>query len=626
MDENQDKKLFTEFPPVTAEQWKNKVVEDLKGADFEKKLVWKPEAGLNIQPFYVEADLADLDYLNSNPGEFPFNRGNKIHNNEWKIIQEIATTDYAEANRIAVDAIKRGAQGIIFNASELYDPKDQSNIEKLELLLEDIDLNTVFIGFKQAVFFSNFIYAYQNYCKKYGFDCKLVSGSMDCDPIGDYVLKGDYEENKDADLHELHNVCFRAYENLPGYRAITINGQNFHNAGASAVQELAYTLSRGNEYLSILTDKGNKIDNILNNIQLNFAVGSSYFLEIAKLRAARLLWANIAKQYEPKNEDSCKAFINVVTSSWNKTVYDPYVNLLRSTTEAMSAAIGCCDSMTVLPFNAFYKNSDAFAERIARNQQIILKEESYFGKVTDPSAGSYYIENLTDSIAKLAWELFLEIEEKGGFINYVESGELKAEIEKTCQLRDMDIASRKTTVLGTNAYPNTNEMMLDEISLHDTGKEKGLKLYRGAQAFEQLRLSTEKRFKKDGFRPKVLMVTYGNLAMRKARATFSANFLGCAGYEIIPEYNFESIEKTILEINRKSANIVVICSSDEEYASIAPDLAKAIKEKDSNTIVIIAGSPKELMDMLKTAGVDEFIHMRANALSILKGFNTKLAI
>jgi methylmalonyl-CoA mutase len=621
MDNQNEKKLFTEFPPVTAEQWKDKVTEDLKGADFEKKLVWKPEPGLNFQPFYVADDIENLKYLDSNPGEFPFNRGNKIQNNDWKIIQLVDNTNYAEANKVAVDAVKRGAEGIIFNAQGL------DKIENFELLLNGIDLAKISVSFTGLEVYSTFIQEFKHYCDKNGIESGAISGNLDFDPIGDFVVNGEFYKGQENCNSEVNNLFTSVSENFPKYKSINIKGQNFNNAGASVIQELAYALSCGNEYLALLTDKGYSAGKILNSIQITMAVGSSYFLEIAKLRAARLLWANIAKQYSPKDDDSCKAFINVVTSKWNMTVFDPYVNLLRSTTEAMSAAIGCCDSMTVLPFNACYKENDHFAERIARNQQIILKEESYFGKVTDPSSGSYYIENLTDSIAKHAWDLFVQIEEKGGFIKFAESGELKVEIEKTCNQRNIDIASRKTAVLGTNSFPNTGEMMLDEISIDNAEYNgKGLKLYRGAQAFEDLRLSTEKRFKNDGFRPKVLLLTYGNLAMRKARATFSANLLGCAGYEMLPEYNFENLEKAISDIQQKSVNIVVICSSDEEYISTAPELTKAIKEKYKDVIVVIAGNPKESMDMLKASGVDEFISVRSNALEVLNYFNHKLGV
>ncbi len=617
MDENKDRKLFTEFAPVTAGQWKQKVVEDLKGADFDKKLLWKPEDGLSFQPFYTADDLEKLYYLNSNPGEFPYTRGTKTHNNNWKIIQEIDETDYVSANKTATDAIKRGAEGIIFNASKL------NNYDSFCALLNGIDLNKTFVGFKKAELFSKFIYDYQHYLEKHGYNSNQLNGSFDFDPIGDFAVNGEFYKGEGFSMHEADHIVSRTVDNLSKFKSININGSNFHNAGASAIQELAFSLSCGVQYLDELTKNNIKPEEILEHLQFNFAVGSSYFLEIAKLRAARLLWAKISEMYGY----SGKPYINIINSNWNKTIYDPYVNLLRSTTEAMSAAIGCCDSMTILPFNACFKENDAFAERIARNQQIILKEESYFGKVIDPSAGSYYIENLTDSVAAHAWALFLNIEEKGGFVKFVESGELKAEIEKTCQQRDMDIASRKTSVLGTNNYPNSGEMMLDEIAKqNEQFNGKGLKLYRGSQAFEDLRLSTERQFKKEGFRPKVLLLTYGNLAMRKARATFSANFLGCAGYEITPEYNFESVEKSISEIEKRNINIIVICSSDEEYSTSAPEIAKAMKEKFDNKIVIIAGSPKELIDMLKSSGVDEFIHIRSNALAVLKGFNAKFGI
>jgi methylmalonyl-CoA mutase len=270
---------------------------------------------------------------------------------------------------------------------------------------------------------------------------------------------------------------------------------------------------------------------------------------------------------------------------------------------------------------------DEFSSRIARNIQIVLKEESYLDKVVDPSAGSYYIESLTDEIAQMAWNLFKTTEKEGGILDVMEKGQLKKDIEKVAAQRDMDIAMRKTPVLGTNIFPNQKETMLEEYTnKFITDEDAYLKLYRGAEAFENLRLATETYVKEGGACPKVFLATFGNLAMRKARATFAANFFACAGYEIMCETLSKEIETMVKEIIASKAGIVVLCSSDEEYLPYGCELAAALKKKNKKIQVIIAGYPKDSVDVLKTAGVDDFIHVRVNVIESLTGFQKKFGI
>ena len=303
------------------------------------------------------------------------------------------------------------------------------------------------------------------------------------------------------------------------------------------------------------------------------------------------------------------------------------MNVLRLTTECMSAAIGGANAMTILPFNNIYTDADEFSARIASNIQIILKEEAYLGQVIDPSAGSYYIETLTDEIAQRAWQQFLQIEEAGGILVEMENGNLKRDIEAVAAQRNLDIAMRKSPILGTNIFPNLNEDMLKEIRFVPVKDENAyLNMYRGAEAFEEIRLATEKFVHAGGSRPKVFLASYGNLAMRKARATFATNFFGCAGYEMMEEYLSKDIDATVKLILKSKANIVVICSSDEEYAEYAPDVAKAIKLTNPNLQLVIAGYPKDLLDPLKAAGIDDFIHTRLNVIDALTKFQKLILV
>ena len=400
------------------------------------------------------------------------------------------------------------------------------------------------------------------------------------------------------------------------------------NAGAYIYQELGYALSWGAEWMTMLTDAGVKADIVAKRIKFNMGVSSNYFMEIAKFRAARMLWAQIVEQYKPDSKQSAKMLVHAITSRFNQTIYDAHVNLLRSQTESMSAALAGVDSITTTPFDAPYKKPDAFSERIARNQQHLLKEESHLDKVIDPAGGSYYVETLTLSIAEQAWKLFLDVEEKGGFLACINDGTVQAAVNESNAKRHTDVARRKEILLGTNQYPNINETAAGKLETtgaacgchhgdHDHCDDKGgLNMNRAASDFETLRLATEAAAK----RPKVFMLTIGNLAMRLARAQFSTNFFGCAGYEIIDNLGFDTVEQGVEAAMEKGADVVVLCSSDDEYADFAPKANEALAGR---AILVVAGAPA-CMDDLKAAGINDFIHVRCNVLDTLRDFNSRL--
>ncbi|MEI6823277.1 MAG: methylmalonyl-CoA mutase family protein [Bacteroidota bacterium] len=624
--DNKNPKLFTDFPEVTTQQWEALINADLKGADYDKKLVWHTIEGINVKPYYRAEDLDNIAYLNTNPAQAPFVRGNKLDSNNWDIRQDVTVNDIAKANAIAVDAINKGANAIGLKAVYVL------STDNMTTLLKDIDLTKVKIHFISSYSYVHTFDIFMDYLRKNKIDASKVKGSFNFDPFSYLLTHGDFYTTLENNMVEAEYLVKRCIKSLPGFKVITVNGHYFHNAGSSIVQELAFTLASANDYLYSLTSKGFKVDELTPLFQFSFAVGSNYFMEIARIRAARLLWAKIVEQYKPENDAAKQIFINNTTSNWNKTVYDPYVNMLRAATEAMSAAIGGADSICVTPFDAPFKDEDDFSDRIARNQQIILKEEAYLDKIVDVSAGSYYIENLTDSIANYSWELFKKVEELGGFAEAVKAGFVQDEVIKTAQQRDMDIANRKVTILGTNQYPNLLENMLDKIqdSNDDTedkpSKYKKLTAYRGSEAFEDLRLATEIFVEEGNKKPAVFMFTYGSLAMRKARATFATNFFGCAGYDIIDNAGFKTIEEGIKEALDSKAEVVVICSSDEEYVEIVPAIAKGLKDANDEITLTVAGYPKEHIEAFKAAGVDDFIHVKTNLITSLNEYHKALGI
>ena len=399
-----------------------------------------------------------------------------------------------------------------------------------------------------------------------------------------------------------------------------------NNAGAFIAQELGYALSWGNEWLNILTEQGVDPTLAAQKIKFNLGISSNYFMELAKFRAGRMLWAQIVKQYEPKTDEACKMIVNARTSEFNLTMFDAYVNLLRSQTETMSAALGGVHSIVVTPYDKAYETPDEFAERIARNQQLLLKEESHFDKVVDPAAGSYYIENLTSSIAKSAWDLFLKVEEEGGFQAALKANTVQTAINESGKARHLNIARRKEVLLGTNQYPNFTELAGEKRPVAKCAKccEAGdetltpLNMDRAASEFEALRLQTEE----SGKRPKAFMLTIGNLAMRQARAQFSCNFLACAGYQVIDNLGFPTVEEGVEAAKKAGADIIVLCSSDDEYAEYAIPAYKLVGD---SALFIVAGAPA-CMEDLKAAGIENFIHVRVNVLDTLRDFNKKLGI
>ena len=612
-------KLFSEFAPVSTEEWMAKITADLKGVPFEKKLVWKTGEGFNVNPFYRAEDIEGLKTTESLPGEFPYVRGTK-KDNDWKVRQNIEVCCFKGANEKALDLLTKGVTSLGFIIKG-----DEVNEENIATLLEGICPASVELNFNTCnCKAEKLIGILADYFKGKGVDAEKCYGSVNYDAFKKPLVKG--KEN--SEWVEGAAAVLKAGQALPNYRVLAVNAFLFNNAGAYISQELGYALAWGNELMAKLTEAGFTADEVAKKIKFNFGISSNYFMEIAKFRAARWLWAEIVAAYKPACECACKMVAHAQTSEWNMTVYDAHVNLLRSQTEAMSAALAGVDSITVRPFDKIYQTPDDFSERIARNQQLLLKEECHLDKVVDPSAGSYYVEVLTNSLADVAWKLFLEVEEKGGFSVAVNAGEIQNAVNASNVARKKAVATRREILLGSNQYPNFTEVAADKI------QEKGscccggghcgeatipaLDFSRGASEFEALRMTTEK----SGKTPKVFMLTIGNLAMRLARSQFSANFFGCAGYKIIDNLGFDTVEAGVEAAVKAGAEIVVLCSSDDEDAEFAPAAYKALAGRAE---FVVAGAPA-CADDLKAQGIDQFVNVKSNVLETLKAFNAKLGI
>lgn len=612
-------RLLSEFPAISTQEWKDKIVTDLKGADFERKLVWRTNEGFNVNPFYRREDLEGLSTPKVMPAEYPYVRSTRM-DNEWLIRQDINVNDPKEANEKALDILNKGITSLGFKLR-----RDQVNKETLAILLKGIMPEAIELNFSCCISVAAQLAGeLAAYLTEVGADVAQCKGSINFDPFKKQLVKGISNPQWVAMCAQLLD----AVRSLPQYRVLTVNALNINNAGAYIYQELGYALSWGAELIDKLTEVGYSIEELTSRIKFVFGVGSNYFMELAKFRAARWLWAEIIGAYGDQYKgDAAKIHMHAVTSTWNKTIYDAHVNLLRTQTEAMSATLGGVDSLTVQPFDVTYQESDNFSERIARNQQLLLKEESHFDKVIDPAAGSYYIEHLTNALAEQAWKLFLAVEEEGGFAAAVEAGSVQKAVNASNAKRHAAVAARKEIFLGTNQFPNFTETAAQKVAEVEAGGHscgcgtpsiEALNFDRGASEFEALRLATER----SGKEVKVFMLTIGNLAMRLARSQFSSNFFACAGYKVLDNLGFATVQEGIDAGLAAGASIIVLCSSDDEYAEFAPEAYKYLAGRAE---FVVAGAPA-CADDLKAVGIENFINVKSNVLETLRQFNQKLGI
>ena len=608
-------KLFTEFPPVSTEQWEAAIAVDLKGADYERKLVWRTGEGFNVRPYYRAENLEGIQFLGSQAGEFPYVRGTRAHN-RWRVHQTVEVNCPKEANAEALKLLNSGVDSLGFEIA-----KEDFTAADLDELLRDICVPAISLVFSG---------------KGTGNVAELVIAKLEkegtiaeadvafaIDPlVKGLSTKGDFcSPNGEKCFARIAALIKKtaAYKHI---RIVTVSADIFSNAGSTIVEELAFALSAGNEYLARLTDAGLTVDEAARKLRFSFAVTSNYFMEIAKLRAARMLWANIVKTYNPEKNCAGKMMIHATTSKWNQTVYDPYVNMLRGTTEAMSAAIGGVYSMEVTPFDRSFETPSEFAKRIARNVELLLKHESHFDQVVDPAGGSYYVENLTQSIAAEAWKLFLEIEQKGGYTEAYKAGVIKERVEASAAAKDKAIATRRQSLLGANQFPNFTEVAPKEITEDAVKRPQAegnvLTPYRGAMAFEEMRLHVDR----SGKEPKAFMLTCGNLAMARARAQFSCNFFACAGIRVIDNTFFKSVEEGVKAALESKAQIVVVCASDDDYAEVAPKVKELLGDK---AILVVAGAPACTPE-LEAQGIKNFINVKSNVLETLKFYLKEMGI
>lgn len=585
------KTLFSEFPPITKEQWMEKVTIDLKGADFDKKLVWKNLSDIKIQPFYtIEDSIQPLQ----NTGE-----------NSQSIVnyRNILVETAEKGNKAALKAIEEGMNGLLFTI--------QTEIA-VETLLQGIDLDKIAVSFNISSNEVAFATSFFDFVKT-----KFVKGFFNTSLISNYITTGKI----DAEGFDKITQLIKLAEPFPNYKVITISGSEYLDSGANQVQEIAYTLNSLVFVVEQLTKKSIPVQTIFNNLNFCLAIGSEYFIEIGKFRAFQNLLTEIAAKY---NVTEFSKTIHAKTSIWTKSITDAHTNLLRATTEAMSAILGNVDSILVDEFDKEFKNPSEFSSRIAGNITTILKEESYFGKVSNPVDGSYYIEEVTLKIAEKALELFKDIETKNGFKTSFENQTIQQQIAEIRLEKLKLISQRRTPIVGVNKYPNLMESVTATLlSKGGTENPKVLTPRRASLEIEALRRKTEELVAKTGIRPVVQLASYGNLTMRKARAAFAYDFLGISGFNVQQEDSFNSAEIAAEESAKSNSHIVVICSSDEDYNESAIEFIKKFKELNNNKVLLLAGAPTNLEELTK-AGLDGVVNIKSDVLTTLSAIQDKV--
>jgi len=700
------------FPIPTPAEWRALAEAELKGAPFEKRLVTRTPEGIDLQPLYTATDREGLALAGSLPGFAPFARGSRPEGQTtdgWEICQELVLGNPREFNAAARTGLDRGLTAINFYLDKAtragLDPDmapvgdvgfggvSIATTEDLARALDGIDVENVPLFVRTGSSALPFAALLVAWMRERGRDPGKLRGCIEMDPLGVLSHEGTLPHSLDGAYREMAHLTTWASKHAPGLQTICVHSRAFHESGGNAVQELAAALAAGAEYLREMSARGLHPDRVAPRIRFSLSSGTKFFMEIAKFRAARALWARIVEAFGG-SADAQRMNLHVRTSRYAMTACDPYVNLLRATTEAFAGVAGGCDSLHVAPFDEAFRSPDEFSRRIARNTQILLKEESHFHRVIDPAGGSYFVEKLTDQLASKTWAQFQGIEAAGGLGLALASGSIQKEIATTAAARAKELAHRRESLIGTNVYANPSEKPLDPrgpdlVALHRAQAQRiqshrvslqnerntlilrrlaemldsaphnlleaaieaaragatlgeitrtlrsgdgpapriePLRIHRAAEPFEALRAAADAHRAKTGAAPRIRLLCMGPLRQHKVRADFCTGFLEVGGFAVDPGAPLATTDEAVEAAVSCGAPVCVICSTDETYPDLVPAIAAGIKSRAPKVGVILAGLPAEHADAFRAAGVDDFIHVRADALALLTQLQTQAGI
>ncbi|MFE9426929.1 methylmalonyl-CoA mutase family protein [Kitasatospora sp. NPDC006697] len=607
--------LAAEFPEATREQWQLLVEGVLRksgapaadGASAEDALATDIEDGLRARPLYTAEDTAADPGL---PGFAPFTRGSRPQGavvGGWDVRQRHAHPDPRSANEAVLADLEHGVSSVWLTVGEAGLPVDglATALDGVYLDLAPVVLEA---GAETAAAAERLFALHA----EREVPAEAARGNLGADPLGLLARTG-RDDRTEQQLAEAAALAVRCAAGHPGIRAVTVDALPYHEAGASAAEELGCSLATGVAYLRTLTAAGLDVEAACGQLEFRYAATADQFLTIAKFRAARRLWARVA-QVGGAAPAAAAQRQHAVTSSVMMTERDPWVNMLRTTVAGLAAGVGGADAVTVLPFDHALGLPDAFARRIARNTQAVLLEESHLARVIDPAGGSWYVEQLTEELARSAWAWFQEIERAGGQRAAFTAGLVPERIAATWAKRSVALARRREPITGVSEYPNLAEQPVARPSA-PAPLSGGLPRVRRAEAFEALRSRSDAELAAHGARPKVFLASIGPTAAHSARTSFAANLFQAGGIETVAAASGEPAELAG-QFAASGATVACLCSSDPLYAEHAERVAAELTAAGAAK-VLLAGRPGDQREAYQRAGVDEFVYAGGDAIAVL---------
>lgn len=659
--------------------WKKNVLAELNGVPFEKKLVTRTFEDLSLQPLYTRADLSGLKDLESLSGQPPFLRGTrKTPGRGWTIAQEIPLSVPSEYNKALLAHLSGGQDAVVLRASQSLqaDAVSLDTLQAISTALEGVDIQAVPVHLAAGRNVAALAALYLGFVQDRGVPFAALRGTITTDPLSEAAVIGEFPADLGSCYDNVAEWVRWTAVNVPRIRSIGVDAAISGNAGATATQELAVALAAATEYLKALLNRGVSLTTAARAFGFQFSVGSQFFTEIAKFRAFRPLWTRVISAFGAHAALAAEASVHVATTTWDKTLLDPHVNMLRATTEALSAVLGGCDSLHIAAFDEVAGKTTEFSRRIALNIHTLLAEEFGFASPADPAGGSWYVEKLTDDLARSAWSIFQEIEKRGGFAACLGTGYIQQLVDRARATKATAVATRRVSLVGTNLFPNLKETALSRATHTPTssatprtefhGLRTGnlkfelampnaikaalqgasrwdlenhfdanpaastniavIKPWRAAEGFEALRRASAAYAATKGTRPKVFLARMGPPLQHKARTDFSAAFFAVGGFETTGTAKFEDASAAAEAAVQSGSQVAVLCSTDETYPALAPVFAHKIKSLDATRLVVLAGLPADpgTVAAYSAAGFDEFIHVRANVQEILASFLRKI--
>ncbi|MEM1158183.1 MAG: methylmalonyl-CoA mutase family protein [Verrucomicrobiota bacterium] len=693
-------RMLEEFEPHTYDQWKDAATALLKGAPFEKKLISKTYEGFTVPPILRREDIAELPHLGSAPGA-----GNQVRSAQadgylktpWLVSQELPYSTPGQFNQVALTDIQRGQTelNILLDvaAQTGLDPDSAqeyyvggcglslATLKDLETALSGVDLKTISIYMQSGTASLPVAAMLLALAEKRHHSPAELKGCFGFDPLGSMAWNGLLPVSLDRAYRDMAALTTYSLSELPGMQTIEVNSNAYHNGGCNTSDEIAFALATGVEYLRAMQERGITAAATLSRMRFSMAIGGEFFMEIAKFRAARLLWSQVAKTFLEDRKQPVPFHLHARTGTWNKTLYDPYVNMLRTTTEAFSAVMGGCNSMHIGPFDEIIRVPNEFSRRIARNTHFILSEECEMTRTIDPAGGSWTIEWLTDQLARKAWAAFQQVEETGGMAQSLQDKLPQEKVETVRRQRAANLAKRRNLIVGTNIYPNATEEPLESPQLDYTeirkvrGEEVASfrtcdisdahevvldSLNQLLHADEEELVTTAIDCARHGAtlgeisrtlwsgdsdpaettpipirraampfeqlrksaecagKPRILQANIGASRAYRMRADWTSAFFQVGGFDLLNDTDFETVDAAVHAAHSSQAPIVVITSTDNSYTAHVPELAAALKKLEQPPYIIVAGMPGDHESEWRDAGVDEFVNIRTNCYEMLQ--------